>query len=477
MSKIFFRADGNTEIGLGHIIRCCAIADILRNDFECTFFARQPSEYLKQEISKAGARLIEMPLYNSFEAEAIDWAGTLTGTEVIVLDGYHFETIYQKYIKERGCRLVCIDDIHAYPFVSDIVINHAGGTKIENYNSEFYTQHYLGFKYSLLRKAFMVQRTKKATKNALLICLGGSDPQNDTLQVWQKSIGLGFSVIHILVGNGYTFRPILEASVCKCNVETFIHQNLSAEEVAELMQECSYSVLSPSSIALEYMNFNGIVFLHQIADNQTHLKKYLIDSGLAKDFEEFRLLSNSEESAMINNQNQLFDHKSPQRILQIFKSLVFTAGIKLERASVDDLQLTYLWANDPVARNMSYNNNPIFEEEHRSWFLSRLKNSSCFYYILKSGNKPFAQIRFEENVDHYVLSYFIDKTYRGNGLASFILSEGIRKLKQDLGGISGKTIGYVKVENTSSCRGFEKMNFQKEISSNFINSFKYTLHF
>jgi UDP-2,4-diacetamido-2,4,6-trideoxy-beta-L-altropyranose hydrolase len=100
MSKIFFRTDGNTEIGLGHIIRCCAIADTLRNHFECTFFTRQPSEYLKQEITKAGARLNEMPVYNSFEDEAIAWADTLTGTEVIVLDGYQFETIYQKHIKE-----------------------------------------------------------------------------------------------------------------------------------------------------------------------------------------------------------------------------------------------------------------------------------------------------------------------------------------------------------------------------------------
>ena len=89
--------------------------------------------------------------------------------------------------------------------------------------------------------------------------------------------------------------------------------------------------------------------------------------------------------------------------------------VKIDRASVDDLQLTYLWANDPVARKMSYNNNPILEEEHGLWFLSRLKNPSCFYYILKSENEPFAQIRFEENADHYVLSYSIEQTYRGKG--------------------------------------------------------------
>jgi UDP-2,4-diacetamido-2,4,6-trideoxy-beta-L-altropyranose hydrolase len=477
MRRIFFRADGNTEIGLGHIIRCCAIADILRDDFECTFFSRQPSDYLKQEISKAGARLIEMPQYDSFEAEAIHWSGTLTGTEVIVLDGYHFETTYQKHIKARGCKLVCIDDIHASHFVSDIVINHSGEAKVEYYNSEFYTQHYLGFNYRLLRKAFMVHRTKKPTEHALLICLGGADPQNDTLKVWEKSIELGFSVIHILVGNAYKFRPALEAKISKSSVRTFIHQNLSAEEVANLMQECPYSVLTPSSIVLEYMTFNGIVFLYQIADNQTHLRKYLIDSGLAKDFTELSLLSKEQESSILFNQGKLFDNRSPERILQIFKGIDIMAGVKIDRASVDDLHLTYLWANDAVARKMSYNNNPILEEEHGLWFLSRLKNPSCFYYILKSGNQPFAQIRFEENADHYVLSYFIEQEYRGKGLASFILSEGIRKLKQDLGGISGTAVGYVKEENVSSCRSFEKMNFQKESSSTFINSFKYTLHF
>lgn len=474
---IYFRADGNSKIGLGHVIRSCALADILRDSFNCTFFIRQPSGYLEEEIGKAGATLVQMPVYDSYEEEAITWVASLNGSEIIVLDGYHFDSNYQKQIKLSNCKLVSIDDIHTYPFVSDIVINHTGGTQVNDYSAECYTQYFLGLKYALLRKAFLAGRTKKAEDRVLLICLGGADPQNDTLKVWKKVVDAGFKAIHILVGSAYRFEIDLNAATRESNVQTFIHQSLSAEAVALLMQDCSHAVLSPSGVVLEYMAFKGVVYLHQIADNQTHLKTFIINNGLARDFKQFGLLSESEELEMIRKQQQVFDNKSPERLLQVFNNLAMIADVKIERVSTEDLQMTFSWANDSASRKMSYNNNPILLEEHSSWFLSRINNPACFYYILKFRSEAFAQIRFEKKEDQYILSYFIDQSYRGKGLASFILSEGIRKLQEDLDNKPGKVVGYVKKENISSCLSFEKMNFLKEDTTHYINSYKYTLQF
>ena len=122
---------------------------------------------------------------------------------------------------------------------------------------------------------------------------------------------------------------------------------------------------------------------------------------------------------MISKQQQVFDNKSPERLLHVLNNLAMMAEVKIERISTEDLQLTYDWANDATSRQMSYNNNPILLEEHKSWFLSRLNNPACFYYILKFRSEAFAQIRFEEREGHYILSYFIDQSYRGKGLASF----------------------------------------------------------
>ena len=40
LKKILFRADGNEEIGYGHVIRSLALADMLKENFECIFVTR-----------------------------------------------------------------------------------------------------------------------------------------------------------------------------------------------------------------------------------------------------------------------------------------------------------------------------------------------------------------------------------------------------------------------------------------------------
>ena len=37
MQKIIFRADAGAGIGYGHFIRSLALADMLKNDFDCVF--------------------------------------------------------------------------------------------------------------------------------------------------------------------------------------------------------------------------------------------------------------------------------------------------------------------------------------------------------------------------------------------------------------------------------------------------------
>src|SRR4030095_2375161 len=91
----------------------------------------------------------------SYEEEAAEWTSGLKGDEIVVLDGYNFKTTYQQQIKSKGCKLVCIDDIHAYHFVADVVINHAPGIDAKQYSCEAYTQLYLGTKYVLLKKIFL----------------------------------------------------------------------------------------------------------------------------------------------------------------------------------------------------------------------------------------------------------------------------------------------------------------------------------
>ena len=94
------RADGNSEIGLGHVHRLIALAEILKKDFNCIFVIRRPLPRIKELIMECCASLIEIEHVTTLEQEADELLQDLTGNEIIVLDGYQFDTAYQKKIKQ-----------------------------------------------------------------------------------------------------------------------------------------------------------------------------------------------------------------------------------------------------------------------------------------------------------------------------------------------------------------------------------------
>ena len=62
--RIYFRADADAQIGYGHFTRTLALADMLREYFDCTFFTQPPSEYQQREAEKI-CSLVALPSDNS----------------------------------------------------------------------------------------------------------------------------------------------------------------------------------------------------------------------------------------------------------------------------------------------------------------------------------------------------------------------------------------------------------------------------
>ena len=155
--KVCLRADAGISIGYGHFIRTLALADILSAEFDCVFYTAEPNPYQIGEMQKV-CSYVSLPEASKFET----FLAALDGTEIVVLDNYFYTTDYQREIKARGCKLVCIDDVHDMHYVADAVINHAPGTHESQFCKEDYTKLYLGPDYLLLRKEFR-EATRKYT--------------------------------------------------------------------------------------------------------------------------------------------------------------------------------------------------------------------------------------------------------------------------------------------------------------------------
>ena len=254
--KICFRADAGATIGYGHFIRTLALADMLKDDFDCVFFTSEPSDYQIGEMDKV------CPFVSLIENTKLeDFLSKLDGSEIVVLDNYFFTTDYQREIKAKGCKLVCIDDMHDKHYVADAVINH-GPVKPEQFDCEPYTRLCLGSQYRLLRKPFLTPPPMKPRNNVAIVSLGGADP-----------FRLSDKVVSLLLqaDTSYQILVILGDSVYlseENRKKVQVRSRLSAEEMAELFETSAFGILPASTVSIEASSRGLPMMIGYFVDNQ-----------------------------------------------------------------------------------------------------------------------------------------------------------------------------------------------------------------
>jgi UDP-2,4-diacetamido-2,4,6-trideoxy-beta-L-altropyranose hydrolase len=464
------RADGNGRIGLGHVHRLLALSEILREHFDCIFLIRDPLPGLRQLIDDAGSKLISLP--GDEREPDVNWAAVLNGKDIVVLDGYRFDTHYQKQIKDKGASLVCIDDINIYQFVADVVINPAGGVSMEAYATLPSTRKFSGPRYAPVKSAFSgQQRTASNNDSAqIMICMGGADPQNFTQQAFTKLASSSFSRFYLIVGEAYANRSSLESIIANSGKNVELLSNCSSTQIARIMKECDIAVCSASGISYEYLTVGGELYIMQTADNQKLMYQFLISEGLAFDFAGFRQGLDQVDRAIIA-QSRVFDGGAPDRIRKIFWELEFNMNATVRRATISDCYLLFEWTNDPDVRRQSFNSEPVTLDEHTSWFNRKLADPSTVIYIFEVKGVPVAVVRFDTGRDT-VINYSLDRRHRGKGWAALILKKAMTHLFAEEAGVPG-VIGFVKHHNLGSCKVFESLGFVRSEAQEFSGSYKF----
>jgi UDP-2,4-diacetamido-2,4,6-trideoxy-beta-L-altropyranose hydrolase len=325
---IIFRADGGPSIGMGHFIRTLALAEMLNEQFFCIFATRQPTEYQIAEIEKICQSRIDLP---EDDSHFIQFLELLNGDEIVVLDNYYFTTDYQKAIKAKGCKLVCIDDLHDKHYVADIVINHAEGLNPQVYSLESYSKLLMGYPYALTRKEFRTPHETAAEKKyACMVMMGGADPFNITTQIIHTLANVEFEEPIVIVNSK---EPI--KSQAPEEAEKFIYlKNQTAHQIAELMRNSGFGVFPASTVALEACAVRLPFVCGYFVDNQKEIYNGIEQNSLAvcignlNELEEKQITeaveiicSKSRYESIAKKQHELMDNQSDKRLLKVFNEL------------------------------------------------------------------------------------------------------------------------------------------------------------
>ena len=316
---LFIRTDGSAQIGLGHVVRSMSLASYLRDVYHITFVFRQIPQKLQDEIESGGFALRKIESEEAFLSQ-------LSHGHIVVLDGYRFDTEYQKRVKEKGPLLICTDDLHDQYFHADLVINHAPGITAENYRAEPTTQFALGPDYTLLRPPFIraaasQQKSKKKQVKNLLICFGGSDSPNLT----QRSLKVArdfdpFEKIFIITGSAYLHENQLIREISG-DERVEYHRSLNGSEMAELFLRSDVAIIPASGILFEALATGSVAVSGMYADNQKEVYSgfkaldAIVDAGR---FEEAEIRNALNQDWYSIEQPEIIDGKSPERLRSAF---------------------------------------------------------------------------------------------------------------------------------------------------------------
>ena len=132
LPPLYIRADATTNIGTGHVMRCIALSQAWKDKGgQVVFISHCESKKLQERIIAEGFDFIYIENPHPHPADLDKTIETLSTmnypsstNDWLVVDGYHFDSMYQKKIKEAGYRLLWIDDYgHADRYYADIVLN------------------------------------------------------------------------------------------------------------------------------------------------------------------------------------------------------------------------------------------------------------------------------------------------------------------------------------------------------------------
>lgn len=472
---VYFRADGNSQIGLGHIVRCLAIVEMLGNDFECHFLIQHPGEALKSQILNKCQTLHDLPLSDDYLQEAKHIRDTfLNGKEILVLDGYHFDTQYQNILREKNSKLVFINDIPNLHFTADVIINHTAGIQIDDFSFEPYTKLCLGTNYALVREPFRkasIEERKIQDISKLFICFGGADMFNLTQKALQASIASErIQEIHVVIGGAYPHEASLKEFISQNSKSIHLHQNLSADQMQALMQTCHLAIAPASGISYELCCVGIGLISGYYADNQMRLEDYLLENNLAfsindfrnYDFEKLTYLIDSLDANQLNDQVQAQKNlfiDSSLAIQKVFRKISSELNYGMRKAQLDDLMLYYEWANDSEVRQFAVNSESIPLETHQNWFQNKISSDQSFLYVFLKDNQAIGQIRFDRSEDNcYEITYSVDLTRRRTGLAEIIMRMGIVELSKEVKPLNLR--GLIKSEAKAQMKVVTNLSFQ-----------------
>lgn len=316
---IVIRADANSKIGMGHVMRCLSVADALLKRGEEVLFVTADdtpvplltkkgvpyrvlhTDYADMEAELPGLLCILQELTQRAELpeEVLSRMSSQRKDIAILVDSYYVTEKYLAALKKR-ITTIYMDDIYAFSYPVDMLINYNIYGEEMGYEKDAAfadTKLLLGANYVPLREEFSagagyVQSRKElslgaanvtpAEEGGILITTGGSDSFNLAGQLLMEAMkydALKEKEYHVVSGS---LNPHIGELQALAQKHENIHIHCNVTNMAELMAESEVALSAGGSTLYELCAVGVPVIAFSFAENQERLVQTFVKRGIAQ---------------------------------------------------------------------------------------------------------------------------------------------------------------------------------------------------
>lgn len=324
---VVIRADANSKIGMGHVMRCLSVADALLKRGEEVLFVTADdtpvplltkkgvpyrvlhTDYadMEAELPKLWNALSELPQGPGEPEAALPQRNTF-----ILVDSYYVTEKYLAALKKR-ITTIYMDDIYAFSYPVDMLINYNIYGEEMGYEKDAAfadTKLLLGTEYVPLREEFAagagyaqsrkelsaetenvtpaedrLHQTAEQGRTAdggILITTGGSDSFNLAGQLLMEAMkydALKEKEYHVVSGS---LNPHIGELQALAQKHENIHIHCNVTNMAELMAESEVALSAGGSTLYELCAMGVPVIAFSFAENQERLVQTFVKRGIAQ---------------------------------------------------------------------------------------------------------------------------------------------------------------------------------------------------
>tara|TARA_Y100001970_G_C14239879_1_gene864219 strand:+ start:2262 stop:3230 length:969 start_codon:yes stop_codon:yes gene_type:complete len=228
------RTHASPEVGFGHLNRCKILSDAIRSEGGQVKILVNSHPSIKNFVNDSKIKFFK-------DINHIEWPDA----DCCIVDLYCFETLFYKKLSKIYKKLIIFDDFnYKVPSYVSGVINGNIYAKREKYPIKI--KSYIGVDYFLMRTEFLGKKQFANAKN-ILVCMGGSDPEEQTDRVLKVLSEVTKRKIDVVFGPGFEDKLVIQK--WSSHPRTNIH--ISVSNMSFLMERAAFCVSSAGSILYE----------------------------------------------------------------------------------------------------------------------------------------------------------------------------------------------------------------------------------